>query len=106
MKLEADGVWVEEVYLEDVVELETELTKVQVLEEMRGVFSDVPEAIFLLGLRAYDIGTVELEKAEFMKIGIEAYEEALKLFTESEYPKIFPGVERNLKLVRDFCEGT
>ena len=124
----------------------------QVLEEMSGVFADVPDALVLLGNKAWDIGTVKLEKAEFMKIAIAAYEEALevytrdrypmdyggtqnnlgaaysilaeveakaencrraigsyeealKVFTESEYPEIFSFVERNLKLVRDFCEG-
>jgi len=152
VKLEADGVWVEEVYLEDVVELEIKLTKLKVLEEMSGVFADVPEAIFLLGNKAYEFGTVELEKAEYMKVAIEAYEEALKVYSrerypmqygttqnnlgsayqtlagveakadnskraieayeealeiyrEREYPEIFPGVEQNLKLVRDFCGG-
>ncbi len=105
VKLEADGVLVEEVYLEYLVKLETEQTKLQVLEEMSGVFSDIPEAIFLLGNKACEFGTVELEKAEFMKLAIEAYEEALKIYTESEYPEIFPVVERNLKLVRDFCGG-
>jgi hypothetical protein len=76
VKLEADGLWVEEVYLEYIVKLETEQTKLKVLEEMRGVFADVPEAIFLLGNKAYVFGTVELEKAEFMKVAIEAYDKA------------------------------
>jgi hypothetical protein len=39
-----------------------------------------------------------------MKIAIEAYKEALKIYSESEYPEIFTVVGWNLKLVRDFCE--
>jgi hypothetical protein len=63
VKLEEDGFLVEEVYREYIVKLETEQTELQVLEEMSGVFSDIPEAIFPLGNKAYEFGTVELEKA-------------------------------------------
>jgi tetratricopeptide (TPR) repeat protein len=96
VKLEADGLWAEEVYLEDTVKLETEQTELQVLEEMSGVFADVPEAIFLLGNRAYEFGTVELEKAEYMKIAIEAYEEALKVYTRNRYPMQYGTTQNNL----------
>ncbi len=63
MKLEQDGVLVEEVYLEYLVKLETEQTELQVLEEMRRVFSGVPEAIFLLGNKAYEFGTLGIKKS-------------------------------------------
>jgi tetratricopeptide (TPR) repeat protein len=96
VKLEADGVLVEEVYLEYTVKLETEQTKLNVLEEMSGVFSNVTEAIFLLGNKAWDIGTVELEIAEFMKIAIKAYEEALKVYTRERYPMDYGKTQNNL----------
>lgn len=96
VKLEADGVLVEEVYLEDTVKLETEQTELQVLEEMRGVFADVPEAIFLLGNKAYEFGTVELEKAEFMKVAIEAYDKALKVKTRDQFPMDYGMTQNNL----------
>ena len=96
VKLKADGLWVEEVYLEDIVKLETEETKLQVLEVMSGVFADVPEAIFLLGNKAWDTGTVELEKAEFMKIAIEAYEEVLEVYTCDRFPKDYAQTKNNL----------
>jgi hypothetical protein len=44
-------------------------------------------------------------KAENCKSAIEAYEEALEIYSESEYPEIFTLVEANLNLVRDFCAG-
>ena len=96
VKLEADGLWVEEVYLEDIVKLETEQTKLQVLEEMSCVFADIPEAIFPLGNKAWDIGTVELEKAEFMKIAIEAYDKALEVRTRDRYPMDYGMTQNNL----------
>ncbi|NQE52454.1 hypothetical protein C5S29_02580, partial [ANME-1 cluster archaeon GoMg3.2] len=96
VKLEADGVLVEEVYLEYIVKLETKQTKLQVLEEMSGVFADVPEAIFLLGNRAYEFGTVELEKAEYMKIAIEAYDKALEVYTRDRFPMQYGTTQNNL----------
>ena len=59
-------------------------------------------------LRHYnlDMTLAEVEaKAENCKSAIEAYEEALEIYSESEYPEIFPLVEANLNLVRDFCAG-
>jgi hypothetical protein len=96
VKLEADGLWAEEVYLEYIVKLETEETELQVLEEMSGVFSDSPEALFLLGNKAYEFGTVKLEKAEFMKIAIEAYDKALKVYTYDRFPMDYGMTQNNL----------
>jgi hypothetical protein len=96
VKLEADGLWVEEVYLEYIVKLETKQTKLKVLEEMRGVFADVTEAIFLLGNKAYEFGTVELEKAEFMKVAIGAYDKALKVRTRDQFPMDYGMMQNNL----------
>ena len=96
VKLKSDGVWVEEVYLENTVKLETEETELQVLEEMSGVFVDIPEAIFLLGNKAYELGTVKLEKAEFMKRAIGAYEKALEVYTRDRYPMQYGVTQNNL----------
>jgi tetratricopeptide (TPR) repeat protein len=96
VKLEADGLWVEEVYLEYIVKRETEETELQVLEEMSGVFSDFPEALVLLGNKAYEFGTVKLEKAEFMKIAIGAYDKALKVYTRDRYPMDYGRTQNNL----------
>jgi tetratricopeptide (TPR) repeat protein len=96
VKLESDGLWAEEVYLEDIVKLETEETELQVLKEMSGVFADVPEAIFLLGNKASEFGTIKLEKVEFMKIAIEAYEKALKVYTHDRFSKDYGMTQNNL----------
>jgi tetratricopeptide (TPR) repeat protein len=96
VKLEADGLWVEEVYLEYIVKLETEETELQILKVMSGVFSDIPEAIFLLGNKAYEFGTIELEKAELMKRAIEAYDEALKVYTYERFPMDYGMTQNNL----------
>jgi hypothetical protein len=43
------------------------------------------------------------DKSENCRRAIEAYREALKVFTKEEFPEIHPGVERNLKIILDLC---
>jgi len=96
VKLEKDRVWAEEVYLEYIVELDVEITNLDVFRAMIDIFSEVHDALFLLGNKANDIGTVELEKAEFMKSAIEAYEEALKVRTLERFPIQYAMTQNNI----------
>ncbi len=96
VKLEAEGVWVDEVFLTYQVEFEIPLTILNAFQAMSGVFSGVPDALFLLGNRAFEVGSNELEKAEFMKIGIEAYEGALNVYTHESFPKDYGMTQNNL----------
>jgi hypothetical protein len=105
IKLEKNGVWAEETYLENVVTLEADRSNLDVFQEMVSTYLEVPAALFKLGNRAYDIGTIDLEKAAYMKIAIKAYEEAIKIYTKEEFPEIYPLVELSLRKVLDFCEG-
>ena len=94
--LEGNKVQAEEVYLEDVVELPAEIKILDVLEETITTFSGVPEALFRLGNRAYTIGTIDLERAEYMKIAINAYEEALNVYTLDRFPMDYAMTQNNL----------
>ena len=94
--LEGNRVQVEEVYLEDIVVLPVAVQTLNVLEETIAIFSDVPEALFKLGTRAYDIGTIDLEKAAFMKTAIRAYDEALKVYTLERFPMDYAMTQNNL----------
>jgi tetratricopeptide (TPR) repeat protein len=89
-------VWMEEVYLEAVVKLEEVITNLNVFREMKDFFTEVPDALFLLGNRAHKVGSIELEKAEFMKIAIEAYEEALEVYTPAHLPLQYAMTQNNL----------
>ena len=46
------------------------------------------------------------EKAENCKKAINAFEEALKIFMMEEFPEHYESVERDLKLLHVFCDGT
>ncbi len=43
-------------------------------------------------------------KAENCRKGIQAYQEALKIFIENEFPEVYPRVLNNLRILLDFCK--
>lgn len=79
--LARDEVQAEDVYLEYIVKPSSEMSKLDVFKEMITTFAGVPDALLKLGNRACAIGTVELEKAEYVRIGIKAFEEVLETHT-------------------------
>jgi len=91
-----DKVQAEEVYLEYLVKPKTEMSNLDIFEQALVAFSEVPDALFRLGNRAYEIGTVELEKAEYMKTAITAYREALKVYTLERFPMDYAMTQNNL----------
>jgi tetratricopeptide (TPR) repeat protein len=91
-----DKVQAEEVYLEYLVKPKLEMSNLDIFEQTLVTFSGVPDALLRLGNRAFEIGTVELEKAEYMKTAITAYEEALKVYTLDRFPKDYAMTHNNL----------
>lgn len=70
-------IWAEDAYLEYIVKPEVETTNIDVFEEMIEVFKDEPAVLLMIGERTYDIGTVEAEIADYMRISISAFEEVV-----------------------------
>jgi tetratricopeptide (TPR) repeat protein len=91
-----DRVQAEEVYLEHIVKPPAEEKILDVFEEMITTFSGIPDALFRLGNRAYDIGSIDLEKARYMKIVIRAYEEVLKVLPLERFPMPYATTQNNL----------
>lgn len=96
LALVKDKVQAEEVYLEYLVKPKSETSNLDVFQEMIATFSGVPDALFRLGNRAYEIGTIALEKAEYMKTAIAAYEEVLKVYTLEHFPMQYGTTQNNL----------
>jgi len=94
--LEKDKVRAEEIYLEYIIKPQGEMLNLDLFEEMIGTFSGVPDALFRLGNRAYEIGTIRLEKAAYMKIAIKSFEEALKVRTLERFPMQYAITQINL----------
>ncbi|MCJ7575210.1 MAG: tetratricopeptide repeat protein [Dehalococcoidia bacterium] len=91
-----DKVQAEEVYLEYLVKPKSEMSNLGIFEQTLVAFSGVADALLRLGNKAYASGTVELEKAEYMKTAIVAYEEALKVRTLERFPMNYAMTQNNL----------
>ena len=94
--LAKDEVQAEEVYLEYLVKPKSEMSNLDVLKQTLVAFSGVTDVLLRLGNKAYAMGIVELEIAEYMKIAIKAYEEALKVYTLERFPMQYSGIKNNL----------
>jgi tetratricopeptide (TPR) repeat protein len=70
-------VWAEDAYLEYVVKPEVETSRLDLFEELIYIFQNVPDALFMLAERAYDVGSIGIEVSDYMKLCIRAYENAL-----------------------------
>ncbi len=91
-----DKVQAEEVYLEYLVKPKSEMSNLDIFEQTLAAFSGVTDALLRLGNRACVIGTVELEKAEYMKTAITAFKEALKVRTLERFPMDYAMTQNNL----------
>ncbi len=93
-KKEIDRIWAEEVYLEDVVELD--YSDLNIFQELISTFEVFPEILFKIGNRAYEIGSVKLQKAEYINRAIKAYQNALKMYIEEQFPVDYAMIQNNI----------
>lgn len=70
-------IWAEDAYLEYIVKPEDEMSNKDVFEELVEVFKGESAVLLMLGERAYDVGTVEVDIADYMRISISAFGEAI-----------------------------
>ncbi len=89
-----DRIWAEEVYLEDIVELNH--SELSVFEEILSIFAETPEALFKIGNRAYEIGSINIQRAKYMKIAIKAFQNALKITTVEQFPMDYAMTQNNI----------
>lgn len=71
-------VWAEDAYLEFVVKPEIETPQTEIFESMEAIFADNTEVLQMLGERAYDIGIIDPQIADYMQIVISAFEKVLE----------------------------
>jgi tetratricopeptide (TPR) repeat protein len=91
-----DAVQAEEVYLQDIVKPGAKVEKLDLFESMLAALTGLADALFRLGSRAYGIGETRLDKANYMKIAIAAYQEALKVYTLEDFPDQHAMTQRSL----------
>lgn len=77
---------VEEVYLEKVVQFNEPASKLSILNEMFDTFSHNSAVLIGIGNEASSYSLVRIQKAEFLKAAVKAYEQALRLRPPEEFP--------------------
>ncbi len=75
--------WAEDAYLEFVVKPEVELLQSEIFEQIAEVFSDDVSALEMAGERAYDLGSVDTQIADYMNIVIRIFDRVL-VITDKE----------------------
>lgn len=75
--------WAEDAYLSYVVKPEVEVTRFELFEDMNAVFENDPEVLQMTGERAFDMGIVDVNVAEYMKTAISAFERILELLKDA-----------------------
>ena len=79
IKTKNGNIWIDETYLENIVNVEK--SDLAIFKEMITTFNEMPDILFKVGNRANEIGDIVLEKAEYMRTAIRAYEDVLKTIT-------------------------
>jgi tetratricopeptide (TPR) repeat protein len=87
-------VQIEETYFESVVEgVENPIDNLEIVVQ---VFLKDPKALIEVGNRGYQVGLVDVRKAEYMEVAIRAYTEALKVYTLDRFPIQYATTQNNL----------
>ncbi len=95
LKISREDIIIEEVYLEQVVRYVQEYSTLDLFKEMLETFQRIPEALVLLGNRSESLGNITKDTA-LLKISIQAYKEALKIYTFDNYPIQYAMTMNNL----------
>lgn len=82
-------VWAEDAYLEYVVKPDVEQSQLEVLESMAEVFAGDMDILQMIGERAYDVGSVDVNIGDYMRASIKAFERILENLKENRSSSAF-----------------
>jgi tetratricopeptide (TPR) repeat protein len=84
IKNQKDDIWIEEVYIDFVVE--EEISRLDNFNDLMDIFVKDPEVLYKLGNKAYDTAEVSVQKKEYVLIAIKSFKKALKIRTLDRFP--------------------
>jgi len=94
--LKPNSVLVEQCYLESVVKPLVERSELEIFELMINAFSESPAELLSIGSKAFDIGRISLEWADYMKAALKAFDGTLKYYTFESQPLEYANTQNNL----------
>ena len=94
VKNQKDDIWIEEVYIDFVVE--DEISKLDNFNDLIDIFIKDPEALFDLGHKAHDAAEISLQKEEYILIAVKSFKEILELITLDRLPMKYAMTQNNL----------
>ncbi len=94
VKNQKDDIWIEEVYIDFVVE--DEISKLDNFNDLMDVFIKDPEALFKLGYKAREVAEISLQIKEYILIAIKSYKKVLKLITTDRFPIQYAATQNSL----------
>ncbi len=86
----------EETYLEQVIE--DDFSPLANLKEMLAIFAKNPDVLYDIGLKAREIGRIDLQKADYMKVSIEACHKALEVWNVDSFSENYAMTHNGLGL--------
>ncbi len=99
-----DEIRVRDAYLEKIV-ISRHRNDFQIFNNVISTFKKDPEALFLCGNRAYNIGLVDIEKSNYLEVSINAYREALRVYTLKKFPIDYASTQNNLGRIYKILAG-
>lgn len=72
-------IWAEDAYLEYIVKPETEISKIELFEDIIHIFNDDAEALQMAGERAYDTSSASIEIIKYLRLSISSFEKVYEI---------------------------
>ena len=94
IKNQKDDIWIEEVYIDFVVE--DEISELDNFNDLMDIFIKDPEALFKLGYKAREAAEISVQIKEYILIAIKSYKEVLKFRTTDLFPMQYAMTQNNL----------
>ncbi len=94
IKNQKDDIWIEEVYIDFVVE--EEIARLDNFNDLMDIFIKDPEVLIKLGTKACDTAKISVQMKEYILIAIKSFKKALKIRTPDRFPMQYATIQNNL----------
>jgi len=94
IKNQKDDIWIEEVYIDFVVE--EEISRLDNFNDLMDIFIKDPEVLIKLGIKACGTAKISVQMKEYILIAIKSFKKVLKFRTPDRFPMDYARTQYNL----------